>query len=138
MFSEYLFLMKKKLIVGFLVSVLVIVFLFIGSIRLFVQFMYNSNSCEQFNIDNLELRTGIDIPSVISVDCKCDGQQRNSEFLIDPKGFNLNRYLDQNDFVFEGTHYINKGENDKTSWAAMLKPENLLLTVHIDYLDSSD
>lgn len=41
------------------------------------------SSCESFNIDSFEIRTGLDIPKVTSVECFSDKQVRISLFDLD-------------------------------------------------------
>jgi len=37
------------------------VLLFMGSFKLLVRHIFNRQDCERFNIDNIELRTGINV-----------------------------------------------------------------------------
>jgi hypothetical protein len=38
-------------------------------LHLFSRMIYNTQSCERFNIDNIELRTGVNIPEIKSYSC---------------------------------------------------------------------
>ncbi|CAM3609707.1 hypothetical protein FLGE108171_05805 [Flavobacterium gelidilacus] len=63
--------------------------------------IYNSCSCEQFNIDNIELRTRINIPNVKNVECTYNERKKTKKatFLIDTEKIDLDYYIKKNKLV---------------------------------------
>ena len=95
--------------------------------------IYNRTDCERFNIDNVEVRTGIDIPSIIDATCSSNGKIKNSIFTIDTNKVDINTYIKTNKFVKEDSIYINTGESKNTKWKITLNPESAILNVSIEY-----
>ena len=62
--------------------------------------IYHTNSCERYNIDNIELRTGIDVPKVTEYDCRFDDSRRikTSYFRFDEEKTDIDKYLSQYNF----------------------------------------
>ena len=116
-------------------SVIVLVGGFMLSFKLLVKHIYNRRDCERFNIDNIELRTGIDIPKIKTVDCTCDENQgiKSSTFQIDKEFVNIDEYIEKNNFKEEDGLFINSGDNDNTEWKATLIDDSGELVVFIKY-----
>ncbi|MEM7367192.1 MAG: hypothetical protein AAF587_01255 [Bacteroidota bacterium] len=110
-------------------------FLFMGGVKMLVSHIYNRTDCERFNIDNIEVRTGIDIPSVSEADCTCDqiAKTKRSTFTINTQQVDLDEYLTTNKFVEQDGAYVNAGEREDTKWKAKLDPETHVLTVMLEY-----
>lgn len=97
--------------------------------------IYERNDCERFNIDNIELRTGIDIPAVNSSECQSDGIIKQSVFVLDTAHFNLEEYLRTYEFTRDNSRYFARGENQNTRWSAVYMPKTQELRVNIKYKD---
>ena len=67
------------------------------------QYIGNSNSCESFNIDNIELRAHIDIPAIEpeSRFCKFDKEKKTKTnyFKIRTNVVDMDRYVERNSFI---------------------------------------
>ena len=103
--------------------------------RSLVSHIYNHVDCEQFNIDNIEVRTGIDIPAVTEVECTCNEDKtiKTSTFTLDTDQVDLDRYVSRNKFKAIDGHYEHTGERKDTKWKARLDSENHQLTVTVEY-----
>ena len=77
---------------------------FAGCVGLF-QAVINSNSCNRFNIDNIETRIGIDIPSICHDDecssCILDkaANTKINYFRIRTDVEDMDRYVERNSFI---------------------------------------
>jgi 5'-3' exonuclease len=112
--------MKRKWI---LIPVILIGFILagMGSIKLLVTHIYNRQDCERFNIDNIECRTGINVPAVTDAECNCENNTKTSCFVIDTAYTNLNEYLVKHNFTKVDDQFAEaKGSNKNTEWSATL------------------
>ncbi|MFA9390678.1 MAG: hypothetical protein ACERKD_12770 [Prolixibacteraceae bacterium] len=125
--------MLKKIFIS-LAIIVAFLLLFMGGCVGLSKYIFSCKGCQQFNIDNTELRTGIDIPSVNSVDCNSDGHIKVSTFVIDTSSLNMKEYISTNRFKFTDGLYRKSGENVKTKWEASLNALSAELTVKIEYL----
>lgn len=125
--------MRKFLIV--LSSIICLVLLFMGSFRLLAKHIYNRTDCEAFNIDNIELRTGIDIPAVVKSDCECIvfENTKTAKFTIDTQKVDFERYISRNNFNLIDGNYKRSGQREGTVWESTLNGETKELTVFIEY-----
>ena len=123
--------LKKLLIVTGIIGLFIV--LFMVSFNSLAKHIYNRTDCERFNIDNVEVRTGIDIPSIIDATCSSNGKIKNSIFTIDTNKVDINTYIKTNKFVKEDSIYINTGESKNTKWKITLNPESAILNVSIEY-----
>ena len=105
------------------------------SIKSFTNHIYNRTDCEQMNIDNIELRTGIDIPAVSKVICafKTAKQTKVSVFTLDKNKVDLAYYINRNGLIQKGNKYIKLGERADTKWAVSLNSTTWELTVSVQY-----
>jgi len=124
----------KKVSLSLLIGTLVLLFPIFG-FRMLVKHIYNRTDCERFNIDNIEVRTGINIPAVEDVICefKATENTKVSMFTLNKSSLDFSRYIKNNDFVKEGDFYINRGKKADTEWEARLSEEDLKLTVSLVY-----
>ena len=100
------------------------------------QIAYNSTGCEQFNIDNIEVRTGIDIPPVTdNINCNSDGHIKMASFVIKEE-VDIRDYIQKNDFIKSENSYENKGENETSKWNATLNLEARKLSVQLIYKEA--
>ncbi|MGB3947049.1 MAG: hypothetical protein WBM13_03625 [Bacteroidia bacterium] len=77
------------------ITSLSIVILLVGGIYIFTKFVYNNKSCDFMNIDNIELRANINIPSVTNCSCNYDKRkdEKNIVFDIDTTIVDLSNYV---------------------------------------------
>ncbi|MCT4622864.1 MAG: hypothetical protein N4A46_04515 [Schleiferiaceae bacterium] len=127
--------MKRVLIV---VSVLAATALLgMGGLKLLSVQAYNSCTCERFNIDNLEVRTGIDIPKLDSLHCHLteDGSLKQNAFFLH-SDVDLDHYVERNNFEKGLTdYYLNSGEKEDHEWRAVLNTKTRRLDFSIRYKD---
>ena len=137
-----------KIIIWTVVAIVVIGVLGFGGCVGCYQYIGNSNRCTGPNIDNIELRTRIDIPAVEqeSRSCNFDKEKRikTNYFKIRTEEVDMKRYVDRNSFnpvndanmnlsVFDvfaikpeitpdniGDFYYNSGERKGTDWLAIV------------------
>lgn len=90
--------MKKVLV--FVFPILAI--LMISGYMVLKTIAYHSCGCGNFNIDNIELRTGIDIPAVTEVSCFEYGLEdiKIADFTLNTEKVNLDYYIKGNDLEF--------------------------------------
>ena len=125
----------KKVIVIISIFTLVI-FLGMGVFKLLINTVFNSKTCHQYNIDNIELRTGINIPSVIDVECKCEEGYKNSIFVLNTEEIDIQNYLVSNNFKKDESGFFSAlGESRHSIWYACFNEENSELSVELNYLD---
>lgn len=110
--------------------------LFVGGVHLFGRHIYNTKSCQFYNIDNIELRTGVDIPKVISTDCKCDGTTKTSKFIIDLERLDLDRYVTRNDLILKNDIYIKENDNENSTYKVSFNKKTGELLVNLIYKDN--
>ena len=122
--------MKKLIIV--VLSIAIIVSVVYLSLLLFGKHIYNRSDCKRFNIDNIEMRTHINIPPIVSQDCNCQGNIKISNFKL-TSDINLEDYVKKNRFSKENGIYVNRGEREDTQWEILLNPKNLEMNVRIEY-----
>ena len=85
---------KVFIVIGIFLVILIVGY---AGINLFGWSIYNSNSCERFNIDNIELRTGTNIPFISECDCNLGNNTKYVVFQFSP-GVNVNEYIVRNKF----------------------------------------
>lgn len=127
--------MQIKKVVLLLSAVIMMIVLFFGSMMLLTRHIYERQDCKAFNIDNIELRTGIDIPKVISSKCECSDHRKNAEFVLDLDQLDITDYLSKNKLERAESRYIRAGENHNTKWSANYDSLQATLAVEIEYLD---
>jgi len=126
--------MKKLLIIIAAIALLLTLFWF-GS-NLLAKHIYSRTDCSQFNIDNIELRAHINIPSneIGKTFCESNGKVKKATFVLNLNTKELEEYIIKNKFVKKGELYVNKGEQPDTKWESVLNPKSLELNVRIEYL----
>jgi hypothetical protein len=120
----------------------------------------SSNSCTFYNIDNIEVRTNIDIPSILDNPQCFRNKSPNTKtnyFRINIVDVNMDRYIERNSFVsvsdidldlsvfgkFEKTleitsddiqnFYYNSGKGKKTDWLAIIDKKSGDLWIYMEY-----
>lgn len=115
--------------------IVLILLLFMGGCKLLVREIFNRQDCERFNIDNIEVRTGVNIPAIIECDCEVVGNTKTSWFIIDSSKVNLNTYVTKNGFVKTDSNYTKVNRSQHTNWIASLNPKSAKLSFKIEYLE---
>ncbi len=115
----------------------IVVLLIVVGFNALGRHIYNRTDCERFNIDNIELRIGIDIPSIIDCECSSDGDVKESKFTIDTSEVDINRYIKRNKFDKKDSLYINQGETSYTKWIATFNDESASLNIRIEYKEKT-
>jgi len=118
-------------------SIVLFFVLVVVSFKLLSGHIYDRKDCKRFNIDNLEVRTGVDVPKVVNgnSNCECDGNVKESSFTLDIEDNNVMSYLTRNSFKKVSDYYQNKGINEDTKWEVIFNPENKKLSFVVEYLD---
>ena len=123
--------MRNVLII---VGVLVISgILFVGSVHLFGKHIYNTRSCNVFNIDNIELRTGVNIPKVTATECQCTNDTKVSKFIIDSEQIEVDDYIKKNNFKLIDDLYIKANDNENSTYKVVFNKETSELIVNLTY-----
>ena len=107
--------------------------LFMGGCRMLSKQIFNSQDCARLNFDNIELRTGIDIPKIENAVCECAPGTKDAEFTLKLKPEDLKYYLSRNKFKWVNNILINSSEDEYTKWMATLDTATQKLIIHIDY-----
>tara|TARA_B100000809_G_C15065744_1_gene504124 strand:+ start:842 stop:1222 length:381 start_codon:yes stop_codon:yes gene_type:complete len=123
--------MKKVTIV--ITVILGIIVMLYGGLHLFGKMIYNTQSCERYNIDNIELRTGVDIPEITATDCECKNHEKISKFSIDTNKVDLEDYISKNDFTLVDGLYIKENDNKNSKYKVAFDKKTAELTVNLRY-----
>ncbi|MCB0631600.1 MAG: hypothetical protein R2824_22635 [Saprospiraceae bacterium] len=95
--------------------------------------IYDRTDCESFNIDHIELRTGINIPNVSNSVCEFDKLQNSKTSIFSLAGVEIEKYVNANGFELVDGKYIRSGDKEANRWEAELDPETATLRVEIFY-----
>lgn len=124
-----------KLLLKIVGGLVLAAFLFMGGCSLLTKHIFSRQDCERFNIDNIEVRTGINIPAVSDYACECANGVKDARFTLKLNtDEELQAYIKRNKFVAEGEKYINAQTTEYSEWRAELNPENKALNIHLVYL----
>lgn len=126
-------LMKKVFII--IGSVGIVCLIVLAGFYMLSRQIYSSTDCERFNIDHIELRTGINIPPVVDLDCNINDNIRTSWFDLDTAELEWMTYINKNGFLPSGNYYAANGEREDTKWSAQLDTTVCRLEVIIEYID---
>ncbi|WP_338375326.1 hypothetical protein [uncultured Flavobacterium sp.] len=129
--------MKK---IYLIISAIVLFFTLAGfGFYSFSKMIYNSCDCERFNIDNIELRTGINIPKIKNVDCSYNEntKTKNSSFIIDTEKVDLDDYILKNKLAKSELSelYIKLNDTESHSYKGVLDKNTGKLAIEIIYKD---
>ncbi|MCD2259840.1 hypothetical protein [Psychroserpens luteolus] len=122
----------KKLLLGIALIGLLMLILY-GSLQGFGRYIYNSQSCERFNIDNIELRTGINIPDVTSTECTCENNKKISKFTIDTDKVDLDYYISKNKLTLVNELYIKENDTKNSTYKVTFNKNTAELIVDLIY-----
>lgn len=123
--------MKHFLII---LSVLAIFLIAIyGGLYFFGNLIYNTQSCDRFNIDNIELRTGVNIPEIVTSNCECKDNNKISKFIIDSVKVDLDDYISKNEFTRIGNLYVKENDNSNSTYKVTFEKQTAELIINLTY-----
>ncbi|MDG5492209.1 hypothetical protein [Psychroserpens sp. SPM9] len=125
----------KKLLIGLAAFVLLMAMLY-GGLHLFGKIIYDSQSCDMYNIDNIELRTGINVPQITSTDCECKDNRKFSKFVIDTSKVDVDNYISRNDFTLIDDLYIKENDTKNSTYKVVFNKKTAELIVDLTYKDN--
>ena len=114
-------------------GVILLAILFMGGCKIMSMHIFNQQDCKRFVIDNIELRTGIDIPPVLNSTCACSEGTKDVEFILNLKSGKIAPYIERNECNLQGKEFINTDKDEHSKWLAILDTTSQRLTIHIDY-----
>ncbi len=121
-------------IIQFLGGIVLTCLLCMGGCKLLVKSIFNRQDCERFNIDNIEVRTGIDIPAVTDCDCKSENMTKTSVFTLDTSVIQVAEYREKHKFIATDSLYIRQDSNEYTKWKATLNDKTAELSFILHYI----
>lgn len=89
--------------------------------------------CDRFNIDHIELRTGIDIPQITRNYCELTNGKRRVSFQLLKSGTDKMRYAQKYFTWYEQGLFKSEGMNDHTVWTATLDTVSNELNFELQY-----
>ena len=122
----------RKVIIITSLTILVPLLLMKGC-QSFARTIYNSMDCNQFNIDHIELRTGIDVPQIKRNYCELTDTSRTVSFQL------LKTRKDKNSLCREifpmvgRITFYSEGSNSDTRWSARLDTVTSELVFKLHY-----
>jgi len=125
----------KKTTIGIAVILGIILMLY-GGLHLFGRMIYNTQSCELYNIDNIELRTGVNIPKVTATECECKNNKKVSKFSIDMDTIDLDDYVISNELTLVDGLYIKENDNENSTYRVVFDKITGELTIDLTYKDN--
>ena len=130
----YRIIKAKKLLIllGFVVG---LPLLFMAGCKILTSTIYQSMDCDQFNIDHIELRTGIDVPKIKRKYCQLNDSTRTVEFEVLLNAEELDAYSAKY-FNWDSTLFVAKGQRSDTRWQARLDTSSRALIFHLYYLSN--
>lgn len=129
--------MKKVLLI---LSVLALFLTLVGfAFYGFSKMIYNSCDCKRFNIDNIELRTGINIPSIKDTECIYDEttKTKKATFIINTEKVDIEDYILKNKLVKSDAEdfYVKSNDIKSHSYKGILDKNTGKLDIEIIYKD---
>lgn len=122
----------RKVVIINLLTIL-IPLLLMKSCQSFARTIYNSMDCNQFNIDHIELRTGIDVPQVERNYCNLTDTSRTVSFQLLKTGDDKRVYAEKYFKWSKGSLFNQKGSNSDTRWSARLDTVTSELVFKLHY-----
>ena len=123
---------KILILLGFIVG---LPLLFMAGCKTLTSTIYQSMDCDQFNIDHIELRTGIDVPKIKRKYCQLNDSTRTVEFEVLLNAEELDAYSAKY-FNWDSTLFVAKGQRSDTRWHARLDTSSRALIFHLYYLSN--
>jgi hypothetical protein len=124
---------KIKTILILLGAIIGLPLLFMVGCKSLVNNIYQSMDCDQFNIDHIELRTGIDVPKIKRKYCLLNDSIRTVEFEVLLNSEELKSYSAKY-FNWKAPLFTSEGRRSDTKWQASLDTSDRALIFTINYL----
>jgi len=124
---------QRKVLVFILVTICIPLLLMKGCQSL-TRTIYWSMDCDQFNIDHIEVRTGINIPKVSTLHCSLSSTQRLVDFNVHLDDDELHSYADKH-FTYQDSLHSAEGVREHHRWFATLDTANRILHFELQYLE---
>jgi len=121
---------KILILLGFIVG---LPLLFMAGCKTLTSTIYKSMDCDQFNIDHIELRTGIDVPKIKRKHCQLNDSRRTVEFEVLLNSDELKSYSTKY-FNWDAPLFTAEGRRSDTEWQARLDTSTRALIFTIYYL----
>ena len=118
------------ILLGFIVG---LPLLFMAGCKTLTSTIYQSMDCDQFNIDHIELRTGIDVPKIKRRYCQLNDSTRIVEFEVLLNSEELKSYSAKY-FNWDAPLFTAEGRRSDTEWQASLDTTSRALIFTINYL----
>lgn len=122
----------RKVIIITSLTILVPLLLMKGC-QSFARTIYNSMDCNQFNIDHIELRTGIDVPQIKRNYCELTDTSRTVSFQLLKTGKDKKAYAEKYFRWSKGSLFVQEGSNSDTRWSAQLDTVTSELVFKLHY-----
>lgn len=120
--------------VSLLIAVIVVIpLLLTQGCRSLMKNIYNSMDCNQFNIDHIELRTGIDVPQIKRNYCELTDTSRTVSFQLLKTGEDKKAYAQKYFRWTKGSLFVQEGSNSDTRWSARLDTVTSELVFKLHY-----
>ena len=120
---------KILILLGFIVG---LPLLFMAGCKTLTSTIYQSMDCDQFNIDHIELRTGIDVPKIKRKYCQLKDSTRTVEFEVLLNSEELKSYSAKY-FNWEAPLFTAEGRRNDSKWQASLDTSTRALIFNIYY-----
>jgi len=115
-----------------IVTIILVPLLFMQGCRSLAKTMYRSMDCDQFNIDHIELRTGINVPKIERNYCTLEDDVRTVSFqLLEDDAYRTEYVADY--FQWADSLYAAFGQGKHTNWSATLDTATNELTFRLQY-----
>ena len=124
---------KIKTILILIGAIIGLSLLFMVGCKSLVNNIYQSMDCDQFNIDHIELRTGIDVPKIKRRYCQLNDSTRILEFEVLLNSEELKSYSTKY-FYWDAPLFTAEGRRSDTEWQASLDTTSRALIFTINYL----
>ena len=124
---------KIKTILILIGAIIGLPLLFMVGCKSLVNNIYQSMDCDQFNIDHIELRTGIDVPKIERKYCQLNDSTRTVEFEVLLNSKELKSYSAKY-FNWDAPLFTAEGGRSDTKWQASLDTSTRALIFNIHYL----
>lgn len=112
--------MNKRNFIIIFVLIIALPLLFMQGCKSLVRTIYESMDCDRFNIDHIELRTGIDIPQINRNYCELTETKRTVSFQFLKTGRDKRAYAEKYFTWSEANTFTSEGANEDTRWSASL------------------
>lgn len=126
---------KVKTILILLGAIVGLPLLFMVGCKSLVKTIYQSMDCDQFNIDHIELRTGIDVPKIKRKYCQLNDSSRTVEFEVLLNSEELKSYSAKY-FNWETPVFTAEGRRSDSKWQASLDTSTRALIFNINYWEN--